>query len=63
MANASDMDIEDRIKQRLPQADEVQERLQELDQRVRKLCREHPVAMLVGTLAVGFVVGRIVTRL
>ncbi len=58
---SSDVDVGDRLKKALP-TDEVQERLVEIDQRVRQLCREHPMAMLFGSLAVGFVIGRIVTR-
>jgi len=57
----SEMDVE-RLKNGIPGTEEVQERLVELDQTVRRLCRERPMAMLLGTLAVGFVIGRIVTK-
>lgn len=43
-------------------AQEVRANLQKLDQRLRDLCREHPLAVLGGALAAGFVIGRWIAR-
>lgn len=44
------------------QISRIREGLAELDQRTRSLVREHPVASVLGAVAVGYVVGRVLSR-
>ena len=41
---------------------EVSARLEQLDEKVRALCREHPLAMLGGAAVVGYLLARLVSR-
>ncbi len=39
----------------------LREGLAELDQRTRSMVREHPIASVVGAVALGYVVGRLLS--
>lgn len=38
------------------------EQLERVDSRFREICREHPFGVLAGAAAVGFVLGRLLSR-
>lgn len=40
----------------------MSERMRDIDATVRRVSRERPIAMLVGAVVVGFIIGRLVTR-
>ena len=42
--------------------EEVTARLEHIDERIRDLCREHPLAMLGGAAVIGFLLARIIAR-
>ena len=44
------------------QISRIREGLAELDQRTRSLVREHLVASVLGAVAAGYVIGRLLTR-
>lgn len=44
------------------QADAVAERVRDLDLRARDFVREYPTATVVGAVAVGFLIGRLLVR-
>ena len=48
-------DVQDQITR-------IREDLAEFDQRARSLIQEHPVASVLGAVAVGYVVGRLLSR-
>jgi ElaB/YqjD/DUF883 family membrane-anchored ribosome-binding protein len=43
-------------------ARDVEEKLRQADSRFRMVCREHPLMVLAGAVAAGFVVGRLASR-
>jgi hypothetical protein len=44
------------------QADEIRERLSQVDTQLRAMARERPLVVLCGALLAGYVIGRIVSR-
>lgn len=44
------------------QVDAVADRVRDLDHRARELVREYPTATVVGAVAIGFVIGRLLRR-
>jgi hypothetical protein len=43
-------------------AQEMRDRFGDLDQKIRRVCRERPLTVLFGAIAAGFIVGRIVAK-
>jgi ElaB/YqjD/DUF883 family membrane-anchored ribosome-binding protein len=43
------------------QLSRMREGLAEMDQRTRSLVREHPIATVLGAVAIGYVVGRLLS--
>jgi hypothetical protein len=54
---------EEVIDQVREQIDDLENVLEGLDKRVRRLVTERPLAVLAGTLVAGFLAGRILSRL
>jgi hypothetical protein len=54
---------EEVVEQVREQFDELETLLEDVDSKVRRLVTERPLVALAGTLVVGFLVGRILSRL
>lgn len=51
--------VRNEVEQRRAQ---LQQGIQKADNQFRAICREHPVAVVVGAAAAGYVIGRILSR-
>jgi ElaB/YqjD/DUF883 family membrane-anchored ribosome-binding protein len=64
--HASEPNLVQKVVRQLPidpeSADEIERRLLDTDRQVRSFVRENPTATVVGAVALGFLIGRMVTR-